>query len=42
MEPKDVQNPKVENVESQKLNVEDVSKAKKKGSFFGDPVVIIE
>jgi len=29
-------------VEKQEIKEEDVVKAKKKGSFFGDPIVVIE
>jgi hypothetical protein len=29
-------------IETQKMTTEDTEKAKKKGSLFGDPIVIIE
>lgn len=30
------------NVESHEIKSEDIPKAKKKGSFFGDPILVIE
>lgn len=30
------------NVEKQEIKEEDITKAKKKGSFFGDPILVIE
>lgn len=32
----------MEQKESQELKTEDIEKAKKKGGFFGDPIIVIE
>lgn len=42
MEPKTIEERITALEEIHKMDANDVDKAKKKGSFFGDPIVIIE
>jgi hypothetical protein len=37
-----VDDTQITNVETQDVKSEDIVKAKKKGSFFGDPILVIE